>query len=205
MALNMRRIIAALALVVTTTAIVSASYPARAGTPADDLKQIEYRYYFRGRYQQTIEALQTYLARMDLAPADTFRAREVLAASYVLGGAPAMGKEVFMQIILADPAYDGPDPGVFKLEVVNVYAGARSDYAARMLTTVPAQDMASGDDRDDALAAVEPAGKPIYRKWWFYAGTAAVLLAVGAAAGAGDDDPAPAPASGSVAVGVRIQ
>ena len=202
---SMRRIIGAVALVATMTSVVATAYPVRAGNAGDDLKQIEYRYYFRGRYQQAIEALQTFLARVDLTAVETLRAREVLAASYVLGGAPAMGREVFAQLIVADPAYAGPDPTVFKLEVVNVYGEARSEYAARTLTSVPAQDpLLPGGDDDAAVATVETAGKPIYKKWWFYAGATALLLGVGAAV-SGGDDPAAAPPSGSVVVGVRIQ
>lgn len=205
MTFSIRRIISAAVLVVTMTSVVSTSYPAFAGNATEDLKQIEYRYYFRGRYQQAIEALQTFLARVDLTPAETGRAREVLAASYVLGGAPAMGKEVFAQMIVADPKYAGPDPTVFKLEVVNVYAEARSEYAARMLKTVPATDPALAAGTDSAAAATETDGKPIYKKWWFYAGAAAVLLAVGAAAGGGGDEETPKPATGTVVVGVRVQ
>ncbi|HEU4364356.1 MAG TPA: hypothetical protein VFT13_02715 [Candidatus Krumholzibacteria bacterium] len=202
----MRRIIGAVALVATMTSVVATAYPVRAGNAGDDLKHIEYRYYFRGRYQQAIEALQTFLARVDLTPVETLRAREVLAASYVLGGAPAMGREVFAQLIVADPAYAGPDPTIFKLEVVNAYGEARSEYAARTLKSVPAQDplLPGGDDDDAVLTAVETPGKPIYKKWWFYAGATALLLGVGAAV-SGGDDPAAAPAAGSVVVGVRIQ
>jgi hypothetical protein len=204
--LSVRKITCTVALATLLTSVVSAAYePAHAGTAADDLKQIEYRYYFRGRYQQAIESLQTFLARVDLAPADQTRAREVLAASYVLGGAPAMGKEVFTQLIVAHPDYPGPDPTVFKLEVVNTYAEARSDYMALAIKTAPhqeslAQNGASGD------AALQPEGKPIYKKWWFYAGAAALLLVAGAAAGgSGGDNPASSTSTGTVVVGVRVQ
>ena len=203
MKFSMRKITSVAVLVVTMASVVSTSYPCLAGTANDDLKQIEYRYYFRGRYQQAIEALQTFLARVDLTAEDATRAREVLAASYVLGGAPAMGKEVFSQLIAADPAYTGPDPTVFKLEVVNAYAEARSDYAARTLKTVPARDPALASNGNGAVPG-EPPGKPIYKKWWLYAGAAALLLAVGAASGSGDGA-TPPPASGSVSVGVRVQ
>lgn len=198
---NLRRMTSVAVLIAMTASIVSSSYPAHAGTPSDDLKQIEYRYYFRGRYQQAIEALQTYLARIDLAPAETMRAREVLAASYVLGGAPAMGKEVFAQMITVDPAYPGPDPTVFKLEVVNTYAEARAEYAARTLKTVPATDQALAAD---GTPAGEKEDKPIYKKWWLYAGAAALLVAVGVAAGGGDSGSDAPASSGTVVVGVTV-
>jgi hypothetical protein len=179
-----------------------------AGTPSDDLKQIEYKYYFRGKYQQAIESLQVFLARVDLTEAEATRAREVLAASYVLGGAPAMGKQIFADMIVRTPAYPGPDPNVFKLEVVDAYAQARSEYTA--LALAPSTS-ASARDRDQKGAAAVPSdaaaasSKPIYKKWWFYAGAAALLAGVGVAAASGGDDPAPGAATGSVTVGVTLR
>ncbi|HEX5131004.1 MAG TPA: hypothetical protein VFX92_00805 [Candidatus Krumholzibacteria bacterium] len=198
-----RRMAASVALFAMCAWALLTPYVACAGTASDDLKQIEYRYYFRGKYQQTIESLQTFLARVDLSPAETLRAREVLAASYVLGGAPAMGKEVFARIITTDPAYPGPDPGVFKLEVVNVYAEARSEYAAMTLKTVPAQVAADTSSTSTVPAGPVVSGKPIYKKWWFYAGAATLLAVAGVAASGGSDASNPA-ASGSVNVGVRL-
>jgi hypothetical protein len=204
MTFTLRKSTAAIALVAMMATVVSTSYPAHAGSASDDLKQIEYRYYFRGKYQQTIESLQTFLARVDLAPAETLRAREVLAASYVLGGAPAMGKEVFARIITDDPAYAGPDPSVFKLEVVNAYAEARSDYAAATLKTVPGQSNLAANTSPQTVAEAGTPGTPIYKKWWFYAGAATLLLVAGAAGSKGDEPGSPA-ATGSVQVGVRVQ
>jgi hypothetical protein len=173
-----------------------------ATTPADDLKQIEYRYYFRGKYQQAIEALQTYIARVDLPATDALRAREFLAASYVLAGAPDMGKEVFTRIVVADPSYAGPDPTIFKLDVMDVYAQARSEYAALALKSVPP---AGTEPLASPQTAVEEPKKPIYKKWWLYAGAAAVAIALGVAAGGGDDAPSDGPAAGTVIVGVTVK
>ena len=185
--------------------VVAPLHPAVAGNPTDDLKQIEYKYYFRGKYQQAIEALQTFLARVDLPPADAVRAREVLAASYVLGGAPAMGQQIFASMITSDPAYLGPDPNVFKLEVMDAYAKARSEYAAMALATPPvsndSDDSATGAVPSDAVVA--QTGKPIYKKWWFYAGAAALVAAIGVAAGGGGDDGERAD-SGGITVGVTV-
>ena len=129
----------ATASVLIAVMLVSVVAPgvARAGVAADDLKQIEYKYYFRGKYQQTIEALQIFLARVDLTVTDATRAREFLAASYVLGGAPAMGKDVFLQMLAKDPSYVGPDPTVFKLDVMNTYGEARTEHAAMALKNAP--------------------------------------------------------------------
>src|SRR5204862_2974044 len=103
--------------------------PSHAGDPAGDLKQIEYKYYFRGKYTEAIGALQTYLARMDVGADMALRASEFLAASHVLSGAPATGKSVFARLIATDPSYAGPDAAVFKPAVVDVYAEARDEYA----------------------------------------------------------------------------
>lgn len=210
-----RRITSILLLVTLFASTMAAPlHPAFAGTPTDDLKQIEYKYYFRGKYQQAIESLQVYLARVDVPVADAMRAREVLAASYVLGGAPAMGKQMFSEMINRNPSYPGPDPNVFKLEVMDEYAKARSEYAAALaLKSAPSTSgratPAQSDDRDKTAgaipsnAAVAEAGKPIYKKWWFYAGAAALIAGIGVAAGGGGDD-APPPATGGVTVGVVV-
>ncbi len=203
---RIRKAVSVVAAVTMLASVISGAFaPAWAGKPTDDLKQIEYQYYFRGKYQQAIEALQTYLARVDLAPENTMRAREVLAASYVLGGAPAMGKTVFAQLIADYPSYEGPDPAVFKLEVVNVYAEARSDYAAMNLKNPEASlDIASSGSQP-AVPVTPDEGKPIYKKWWFYAGAASLLAVAGALTlGQGGESTPPA-ATGSVVVGVRVQ
>lgn len=204
-----RRITSCLLIVTLFASTVMTSFaPAFAGTPSDDLKQIEYKYYFRGKYQQAIESLQTYLARLDVPETEAMRAREVLAASYVLGGAPAMGKQMFSEMIAKKPSYPGPDPNVFKMEVMDAYAQARSEYAALALKNAPTS---KGKDRDSGAAAVPSdatvaeAGKPIYKKWWFYAGAAALLAGVGVALGGGGDDGGAPPAdTGGVTVGVIV-
>jgi len=194
-------------LIVTllASAVATPFQTAFAGTPGDDLKQIEYKYYFRGKYQQAIESLQTFLARVDLTEPDITRAREVLAASYVLGGAPAMGKQVFGRLIAKNPGYVGPDPTVFKSEVVDEYALARSEYASVALKNAPPS--ASTQDDVGTAAVLSDAGahsgKPIYKQWWLYAGAAALLLVAGMAVG-GDDGGSPLPGSGGVTVGVTV-
>jgi hypothetical protein len=202
---QIRKLIAA---VTATVMLMTIALPAvvLAGTPADDLKQIEYKYYFRGKYQQAIEALQVYLARVDVTGTDARRGREFLAASYVLAGAADMAKDVFTRIIAADPAYAGPDPTVFKLEVMDVYAQARSERAALALKEAPPGTTTGARDGSDdsAGAVVETASKPIYRKWWFYAGLGAAALVAGIAAGGGDDGGSEPRETGSVIVGVTV-
>ena len=212
MEFNVRRITSTLLIVTLFASTVATPLAAVAGTPSDDLKQIEYKYYFRGKYQQAIESLQVFVARVDLNDADLSRAREVLAASYVLGGAPAMGQQMFAEMIAKNPAYAGPDPNVFKLEVMDAYAKARAEYAAMALQSAPASGGTTdaSDDRDKGAAAVPSnanvaqAGKPIYKKWWFYAGAAALIAGIGVAAGGGGGDSPPPADSGGVTVGVTV-
>ena len=183
---------------------------ARAGDPADDLKQIEYKYYFRGKYLESIDALQTFLARVDVTGDVALHGNEFLAASHVLAGSPQAGRDVFAKLIAADPAYAGPDAAVFKPEVVDVYAQARADYAAR---TIKSPAIATSDAPPAASPApanptttttTTTASKPIYKKWWFYAGAAAVIGGVAAVAGGGGGSDAPAQ-RGTVSVGVNVK
>ena len=207
----MRRFTSTLLIVTIFASAVATPFQAAfAGSASDDLKQIEYKYYFRGKYQQAIESLQVFLARVDLKEPDAMRAREMLAASYVLGGAPAMGKQMFAEMIVRDPAYPGPDPNVFKLEVVDAYALARFEYASVALMNAQPSAGEKSDDRDQGAAAVPSdaaiaeSGKPIYKKWWFYAGAAALLAGVGVAVGGGSDDNPPPADTGGVTVGVTV-
>jgi hypothetical protein len=197
-----------------TTAFVSIAVmlfglaaPARAGDPADDLKQIEYQYYFRGKYPQAIEALQTFLARVDVSGPVAVRASEFLAASHVLAGAPQAGKDVFARLIAADPAYAGPDATVFKPEVVDVYAQARSDYASLALKNpaVASADSTGAPVSTVPQTAVAPASKPIYKKWWFYAGAATIVGVVAGVAGSGGGGNEPPASRGSISVGVNVK
>lgn len=195
------------AFVVIVTMLLGIAAPALAGDPTDDLKQIEYKYYFRGKYPEAISALTTFLARIDVKGDVAVRANEFLAASHVLSGAPQSGKEVFAKLIASDAAYGGPDAAVFKPEVVDVYAQARADYAARNIKTpaVAAADSTAapaGAATDSAVA--NTSSKPIYKKWWFYAGAAAVVGAVALAAGGGGGDEDAAP-RGTISVGVNVK
>jgi hypothetical protein len=174
---------------------------ASATEAADDLKQIQYKYYFRGKYSEAIDALRLFLARADLRGADIVTAREFLAASYVLSGAANDGKAQFLKMLNADPQYAGPDPAVFKPEVVNTYVEARDDLAAARLRTPPIVE--SNSVATDVASA--PPSTPIYKKWWFYAGLAAVVVVLGAAS-AKEEEPEEenSTSSGTVTIGVRV-
>lgn len=171
--------------------------------PEEALKQIQYQYYFRGKYQEAVGALQTFLARTDLTREQALSAREFLAASYVLSGQPDKGKDQFLQMLTEDEGYPGPDPTRFKQEVVEAFDSTRDAYVAVKLRTPPPDAGAAGGA--DAVAA--ETSTPIYKKWWFYAGLAAVLLAVAAATSPPEEDPDAGPAgpTGTVTVGVRLR
>ena len=194
------------ALVSVVSMLLTLASPALAGDPSDDLKQIEYKYYFRGKYPQAVDALTTFLARVDVNGPVAVRANEFLAASHVLAGSPQTGKGVFAKLLASDPNYPGPDVSVFKPDVLDVYRQAQADYAAQTIKT-PA--VAVADSSQVPVAATTPssattaASKPIYKKWWFYAGAAAVVGAVALAAGGGGDD-ASSP-RGTISVGVNVK
>jgi hypothetical protein len=180
-------------------------WPVHAGDPADDLKQIEYKYYFRGKYAESIDALQTFLARVDVSGAVAVRANEFLAASHVLAGSPQTGKDVFARLIATDPSYAGPDAAVFKPEVVDVYAQARAEYAALTLKAPAVAAVADTTQSPVAPApALKPSAKPIYKKWWFYAGAAALVGGAVAMAGGGGSSDTPAQ-QGTISVGVNVK
>jgi hypothetical protein len=192
-----------LVLIVSMAMAQVGSFPATcaAGTPSDDLKEIQYRYYFRGKYDQAIDMLQTYLARTDLDPSSTRSAREFLAASFVLSGSPEKGREIFVQMLNEDAAYSGPDTSTFRAEVVTAWSEARDMYASNRLKSPPPVETVLG--AEPASGGKE--GKPIYKKWWFYvAGAATLLLIAGAVTSEEKDDPV-AHDTGTVNVGVQVR
>jgi hypothetical protein len=169
-------------------------------SPQDALKQIQYKYYFRGQYKDAISALQTFLARTDLPRETAVSAREFLAASYVLSGQPDQGKDQFLRLLTDDEKYTGPDPAKFKAEVVEAFDSTRDAYVAVKLRTPPP----GGGDAAGAVAT--QTSKPIYKKWWFYVGLAAAVLVIAAAASPQEEEPeTPAGPTGTVTVGVRVR
>jgi hypothetical protein len=170
-------------------------------SPSDDLKTIQYKYYYRGQYKEAVDALKTFLARTDLTRDVEVSAREFLAASYILSGQSDKGKEQFLRLLNEDDQYTGPDTTVFKAEVVDAFETTRDALASVKLRTAP-----DTGEEGVATAAAEPS-KPIYKKWWFYVGLAAVVLVVAAAASPQEEDEPqgpPAP-TGTVTVGVRVR
>jgi hypothetical protein len=171
----------------------------------DELKQIEYKYYFRGKYNEAIEALRALLERQDLEPPVRREAREFLAASLILTGLNAEGKDEYLKILNQDASYAGPDSGVFQDEVIAVFNEAKVEYASMVIQRATAIETS----REPAEAGPLPAEvaveeKPFYKKWWFYTAIGAVVL-VAAAAGAKEDDAPPAARdTGTVTVGIVV-
>jgi hypothetical protein len=172
-------------------------------TPSEELKQIQYKYYFRGKYPEAVDALNTFLERKDLTRGIETAAREFLAASYILSGRPDKGKDQYLQMLNDDESYTGPDPSTFKAEVVEAFTSTRDTFMAVKLRTAP--DTGGGDVASST--PVESESKPIYKKWWFYVGLAAALVVVGAAAAPKEEEgePVPPAPTGTVTVGVRVQ
>ena len=153
---------------------------------ADDLKTIKYKYYFRGSYDKAIAELRTFLERDDLTEADRVEAKEYLAASLILSGAPAEGKAQYLELLKQNGDYGGPDPSVFKPVIISAFEEAKSEYASMVIRTVP--ETAMPQPASDTAPAETEVSKPIYKKWWFYAGLGAALLVLAAAAGGGEGD-----------------
>jgi ABC-type cobalt transport system substrate-binding protein len=166
------------------------------------LKKIQYKYYFRGQYEQAIGELQTLLARTDLPQNVEVPAREFLAASYVLTGKTEKGSEQFLHLLNEHEGYSGPNPAKFKAEVVQVYVSTRDALAAVKLRTPEASGGGGA-----AGQSASTSSKPIYKKWWFYVGLAAVALVVVGATTSQEDEgePTPPTPTGTITVGVTVQ
>ena len=171
---------------------------------SDDLKTIEYKYYFRGNYEKAITELRAFLKRKDLTSEQIVSAREYLAASLILSGATESGKEQYMELLRMDSAYAGPDPSVFKPVIISTFDDAKAEYASLVIRNVP--ETATADGASSSTEPVEKKGKPVYKKWWFYATMAAVVLVVAGAAGSGGDTSQNTPRdTGTVTVEVGVQ
>jgi hypothetical protein len=199
---SLTRLVAAVLIVCIVAVYIPAPLFAGEKSAAEDLKQIQNKYYFRGKYTETIDVLKIFLARTDV-PADVeVSAREFLAASYILSGSADMGKDQFLRLLNENERYAGPDPAIFRTEVVDAYVITRDTLAAVKLRTAPDTE----NDEDRPLTAASDTSKPVYKKWWFYAGLAAVLVVVAAAASPKEEEtPEPSAPTGTVSVGVRIQ
>ncbi len=178
--------------------------PANARASAgDDLKKIEYRYYFRGDYRKAIAEFHAFLKRRDLSAREVVEAREYLAASLILSGAAEKAKSQYLAILKMNNAYDGPDPSVFKPIVIATFDEAKDQFASMTIRTVP--DMKKSGGTTPTTTPVGTSGKPIYKKWWFYAVVGVALLAVAGAAGSGGGDSGAARDTGTVTIEVGIQ
>lgn len=176
--------------------------PARADA-GQDLKTIEYKYYFRGNYDKAITELRAFLERSDLEAAQVVEAKEYLAASLILSGNTELGRAQYIDLLKMDGTYQGPDPSVFKSVIVATFEEAKAEYASVVINAVP-PGVATGGLAGSESAATSGGGKPFYKKWWFYATMGVVVLAVaGAASGSGDDSGEPAD-RGSVAIDVAV-
>lgn len=196
------RLVAAIVIVCVGALNAPVAVKATGDTAVEDLKQILYKYYFRGRYEETIDALVTFLAREDIDRELAVSAREFVAASYVLSGNPSGGRDQFLRLLNENQNYTGPDPAVFKTEVIDAFTATRDAWIAAKMRTAPDT---TGESEIPTAVATE-SRSPIYKKWWFYAGIAAAAAIVAFAAAPGGDDGSAAPApTGTIAVGVRIQ
>lgn len=205
---NSRRITSLTAVFFLLAFQVICAFPASANTGQGDtdhgeqLKEIEYKYYFRGDYGRAIAELRAYLQRDGLSTAQRIEATEFLAASLILTGSTGEGKALYLNLIKNNRDYDGPDPSVFKPIVVSTYEEVRDEYASMVIRTVP--DERGTPDQSSGAAQPQTTRKPFYKKWWFYASAAAVVLVLAGAAGAGQEEE-PSPDTGQVTVGIEVR
>jgi hypothetical protein len=169
-----------------------------------ELKEIEYKYYFRGKYEEAIKALQAMLENPDLEASERREAREFLAASLILTGFPQAGKDQFLKILNQDGTYAGPDTTVFKQNIIAVYKEAKVDYASLVIQQATEIKSAAAPVETGPAVVYSAEKKPIYRKWWFYTAIGAVVL-VAAAAAAQEEDVPESRETGTVTVGVAVQ
>ena len=192
--------------VIVALCLLAAQWPVTATaadtTPDDDLKRIEYRTYFRGRYAEAIEALTMFLARTDLEPRHVRTAREFLAASFVLSGRPDEARALYRTMLTEDPSWTGPSPEVFRPEVIAVFASVRRG-APSLREGAAAATLVAGEGAASPEAATK--GRPIWKRWWFYAGLVGVLVVAGAAGGGSDTGSNRSSATGTVDVGVTVR
>jgi hypothetical protein len=200
---HMRRTVsAAVALVFLTFQSVTMMPAAASADEASDLKDIEYKHYFRGNYERAIEELRSYLERENLRPAQIVEAKEYLAASLILTGKTAEGKARYVELLKMDAAYPGPDPSVFKAVIIDTYEEARAEYVSTVIRTVP-ETTATQSTGADKPVPVSTSSSPFYKKWWFYATMGAVALVIAGAASSADGDTTPQE-RGTVTVDVDV-
>ena len=169
-----------------------------------ELKEIEYKYYFRGKYEEAIKALQAILESPDLEAFERREAREFLAASLILTGSPQVGKDQFLKILNQDGTYAGPDTTVFKQNIIAVYQEAKVEYASLVIQQATEIKSAAAPVETGLAVAYPAEKKPIYKKWWFYTAIGAVVL-VAAAAAAQEEEVPESRETGTVTVGVAVQ
>ncbi|MCK4776376.1 MAG: hypothetical protein KAT30_16385, partial [Candidatus Krumholzibacteria bacterium] len=122
---SLTRLVAAALIVCIVAVYIPAPVFAGEKSAAEDLKQIQYKYYFRGEYAGTIDVLKIFLARTDVPAGVEVSAREFLAASYILSGSADKGKDQFLRLLNDDESYAGPDPAIFKAEVLDAFVTTR--------------------------------------------------------------------------------
>ncbi|NIM20539.1 MAG: hypothetical protein GTO51_09960 [Candidatus Latescibacteria bacterium] len=173
---------------------------------SNDLKQIEYAYYFRGKYSEAVEALRDFLKRPGLDPAEEREAREFLAASLVLSGSPGEGRDQFLKILNSTEGYEGPDTGLFKQEVIDAFEEAKTQYSSMLLKQATEIETAVVPE-----SAVEPESdlvqdekKSIFKKWWFYTILGGAVIVVAAASASKEDDASDENNKGTLTIGVTI-
>jgi tetratricopeptide (TPR) repeat protein len=154
-------------------------------------------YYEQSRFDEAIGLLKDLVQNNTLSGQELERAREILARSYVKKGYPVQAREMFKEILRANPDWR-PDPIRVPPDEAAVFQDALKEFQSGV--SVPPTPAPSSTETTPTPAPNAPpvttsmetksSKKSLFSRWYFYAGLA--LVGVGAAAamggGGGDDD-----------------
>jgi pentatricopeptide repeat protein len=118
-------------------------------------------YYDQSSFEVAVELLQDALTKGIVNAAETQAASELLARCYVKSGKPDKAREVFKELLKDESNYT-PDPVRVPPDEMAVFEEARNEFKSEALRK--STQMAGGAGQDES--------KPIYKRWYFWAGIA---------------------------------
>jgi tetratricopeptide (TPR) repeat protein len=151
-------------------------------------------YYEQSRFDEAISLLKDLVTNNSLSGPDLERAREILARSYVKKGYPVQAKEMFKEILRANPDWR-PDPIRVPPDESAIFEEALREFQSGV--TPPPQPSTTGTSTPKTAENAPPITTPmetksskkgLFSKWYFYAGLAAVGAGAALALGGGGSD-----------------
>jgi pentatricopeptide repeat protein len=135
---------------------------------ASEAIQRAQEYYDQSSFEAAIELLQDALTKGSAKAAETQAARELLARCYVKSGKSDKAREVFKGLLKDESNY-APDPVRVPPDELAVFEEARNEFKNEALRQ--STQMAGGE-------AGPAESKPIYKRWYLWAGVAAAGVLV---------------------------